>query len=185
MIEVTFKPMLAWPHEHTPDDLQRSRFTFKASWEDTLSLLDRELQHLNATDIVLGCGFRPQDIRRDGWPRGDAKHPSFPGVELSFKSDITLSPQARRGRELIRRYGSAKEALKHVHPDMGGSAEDAAAVNAAADQRRIVYATDICVLWKHNVRSIALGLESLRAVDRYGITKRGQQYAGFAGALTA
>lgn len=45
---------------------------------------------------------------------------------------------------------------------------------------RLVYATDVCEFWQHNVRSIALGLESLRAVDRYGITRKGEQYAGFA-----
>jgi hypothetical protein len=35
-----------------------------------------------------------------------------------------------------------------------------------------------------NLRAIALGLEALRAVNRYGIATTGQQYAGFA-ALTA
>jgi hypothetical protein len=44
---------------------------------------------------------------------------------------------------------------------------------------RLVYATDVCELWEHNVRAIALGLEALRAVDRHGISQRGQQYAGF------
>jgi hypothetical protein len=44
---------------------------------------------------------------------------------------------------------------------------------------RLVYATDSCEWWEHNVRSIALGLESLRAVDRFGITRRGEQYAGW------
>lgn len=44
---------------------------------------------------------------------------------------------------------------------------------------RLVYATDVCERWEHNVRSIALGLASLRAVDRYGITRRGEQYAGW------
>lgn len=34
--------------------------------------------------------------------------------------------------------------------------------------------------WKENVRAIALGLEALRRVERYGIAQRGQQYAGFA-----
>lgn len=34
--------------------------------------------------------------------------------------------------------------------------------------------------WQHNLRAIALGLEHLRAVDRYGITKRGEQYRGWA-----
>lgn len=33
--------------------------------------------------------------------------------------------------------------------------------------------------WQHNVRAIALGLEALRKVDRYGITRRGEQYAGW------
>lgn len=42
-----------------------------------------------------------------------------------------------------------------------------------------VFATDVCETWQHNLRSIALGLEALRAVSRYGITPRGEQYAGF------
>lgn len=33
--------------------------------------------------------------------------------------------------------------------------------------------------WRDNVRAVALGLEALRAVDRYGVTKRGEQYAGW------
>jgi hypothetical protein len=33
--------------------------------------------------------------------------------------------------------------------------------------------------WQDNVRAIAKGLEALRAVDRYGVTKRGEQYAGW------
>lgn len=33
--------------------------------------------------------------------------------------------------------------------------------------------------WQENVRAVALTLESLRAVDRYGATETGQQYAGF------
>lgn len=44
---------------------------------------------------------------------------------------------------------------------------------------RLIYRTDVCDYWQHNVRSIVLGLEALRAVDRYGITTSGQQYAGW------
>lgn len=33
--------------------------------------------------------------------------------------------------------------------------------------------------WQANVRAIALGLEALRAVDRYGITRSGEQYRGW------
>lgn len=41
------------------------------------------------------------------------------------------------------------------------------------------YATDTFDRWQDNLRAIALGLEALRKVDRYGITRRGEQYAGF------
>jgi hypothetical protein len=34
--------------------------------------------------------------------------------------------------------------------------------------------------WQDNLRAIALGLEALRKVERYGIAERGQQYAGYA-----
>lgn len=33
--------------------------------------------------------------------------------------------------------------------------------------------------WQANVRAIALGMEHLRAVDRYGITTHGEQYVGW------
>lgn len=33
--------------------------------------------------------------------------------------------------------------------------------------------------WQDNVRAIALGLEALRKVDRYGITRAAEQYRGF------
>ena len=33
--------------------------------------------------------------------------------------------------------------------------------------------------WQGNVRAVALGLEALRAVDRYGIAGRGEQYTGW------
>lgn len=138
MIDARFRPIVLWPHGSTPAHARRSRGTFKASWSATLDLLDRELRHLGARDITIGCGLRQQDIRNDGWPRSNAREPAHPGVELSFTTS----------------------------------------------QGRLVYATDVCERWEHNVRAIALGLEALRAVDRHGITRRGEQYAGWK-ALTA
>ena len=34
--------------------------------------------------------------------------------------------------------------------------------------------------WEHNVRAIALALEALRRVERYGVTRRHEQYKGWA-----
>jgi hypothetical protein len=55
------------------------------------------------------------------------------------------------------------------------------AIRVAFDSKHgpLTYATDRFMRWDDNVRAIALGLESLRRVDRYGITKRGEQYAGW------
>lgn len=45
---------------------------------------------------------------------------------------------------------------------------------------RLVFHTDAYDVLQSNLRAIALGLAALRAVDRYGITSTGEQYAGFA-----
>ena len=41
------------------------------------------------------------------------------------------------------------------------------------------YPCDTFTVWEDNLRAIALALEALRKVDRYGVTKRGEQYRGF------
>ena len=41
------------------------------------------------------------------------------------------------------------------------------------------YATDAYDSWQANVRAIALSLQALRAVDRYGVSRSGEQYAGW------
>jgi hypothetical protein len=41
------------------------------------------------------------------------------------------------------------------------------------------YATDAYEDWRANIRAIALSLVALRAVDRHGVSKRGEQYRGW------
>lgn len=41
------------------------------------------------------------------------------------------------------------------------------------------YPCDTFTRWEDNLRAIAKALEALRMVDRYGVTKRGEQYRGF------
>lgn len=42
------------------------------------------------------------------------------------------------------------------------------------------YPCDTFFDWQDNVRAIALALDALRRVDRYGVTKRAEQYRGWA-----
>lgn len=132
MLNATFRP-LHWVGPTTKPLGRRSRATFKATWQETLFLLDYELRQLDARDVVVEADFRDQDIRLDGWPRANAPTPKHPGVRLFFTS----------------RHGP------------------------------LMYATDRHDWWQHNVRAIALGLQALRAVDRYGITNSGEQYTGW------
>jgi hypothetical protein len=41
------------------------------------------------------------------------------------------------------------------------------------------YATDDFTTWQDNLRAVALSMEALRRVDRYGVSKRGEQYTGW------
>lgn len=48
-----------------------------------------------------------------------------------------------------------------------------------SDANDYVYPCDTFLDWRDNLRAIALALEALRKIDRYGVTRRGEQYQGF------
>lgn len=127
--DVTFRPIDTWPGELTA--VRRST-PFYSTYSQTLTLLRTELDHLDASAIVIQLALDESQIRLDGMPRAGAT-PAHPGVILAFDS----------------KHGPLK------------------------------YATDVFTHWEANVRAIALELEALRKVERYGITKRGEQYTGW------
>lgn len=55
------------------------------------------------------------------------------------------------------------------------------AVAVSFDSRHgpLRYATCEFTDWQDNLRAIALSMQALRAVDRYGVSKRGEQYRGW------
>lgn len=126
------RPYTTWPGVALPA-WKRLRARFKASWSQTVRLLERELSHLGAQRIVLEMAVDERDLRNDGWIRANAR-PHSEGVILSFHS---------------RQYGDLR------------------------------YPCDRFNDWQDNVRAIALALEALRKVDRYGVTRRGEQYTGW------
>lgn len=131
-VSVTYRPLNGtWPGEPT-SPLYQERARFKAGWSATLDLLDRELHHIGAKNIVIQLDLNESEIRNDGMPKANAR-PRSPGVVLAFDSP----------------YGPLK------------------------------YPCDQFDDWQDNARAIALALEALRKVDRYGVTKRGEQYTGW------
>lgn len=123
------RPIVSWPGAETRIP---SRSDFKASYRDTLILLDRELSMLRARHPVVQLWVKEGDIRADGELRGD-RRPMKPGVILIFDS----------------RHGQLR------------------------------YACDRFDGWHHNLRAIALALEALRKVERYGVGSGAEQYAGW------
>lgn len=131
-MKATFRPIDQWSGEPTPAWKRKSKYTFKGTYDSTLRLLDDELRHLNAAELVIQLEMGERDIRLDGMPRSNAT-PKGPAVIVSFES----------------KHGPLR------------------------------YATDVFDHWHANLRAIALGLEALRKVERYGITQRGEQYTGW------
>ncbi len=59
------------------------------------------------------------------------------------------------------------------------AAHSGVVLSFASDHGPLRYAVDRFDRWQDNLRAIALGLESLRRVDRYGMSGDGQQYRGW------
>ena len=132
MIDARFVPISECPGVLTPS-YQQKRSPFRAKYAMTLDLLETELGHLRAKDILIQAYFCREDIRNDGWPRSNAR-PQKPGVVVTFHK--------------------------------GGAA--------------MSFPCDRFDGWEDNLRAIALSLQALRMVDRYGVTGNNEQYRGFA-----
>lgn len=148
-----------WGDAETPAG-QRQRPQFTAGWDDTVRLLKREVELLGGRQVVLAIDIDPRDVRKtDGLPAARARYGSFPGARVTFDS---------RHGTLV--YGTdVYTAGGRYKP---GQLNDDGFSRSGG---RMVSMTG----WQANVRAIALSLEALRAVDRHGVTRRGQQYAGF------
>lgn len=133
------EPMPRWPH---PEKRGRRTSPFTATWQDTLDLLEHELDELGVRSAVaMRVVGKPSDVRLDGMLRTTARL-DHPGVILSFES----------------RYGPLSYPC-----DTFTSAPWRSNLSP----------------WQVNVRAVALALEALRKVDRYGVTRRGEQYTGW------
>ena len=93
------------------------------------------------------------------------------GRELSFLKATNVVIQLALKESDIRLDGLPRAQARPSHPG----------VILAFDSVHgpLKYATDTFHEWQGNLRAIALSLEALRKVDRYGVSKRGEQYTGW------
>lgn len=128
MIDARFRPL------DRPAKLPMERARFDSKYQQTLDLLETELRHLGAHSITILAGYRLEQIRNDGWPRGSASQPAHPATEVHFTSR----------------------------------------------KKQLAFKCHRFSRFEDNLRAIALSLEALRKVDRYGVSDQAQQYSGWA-----
>lgn len=62
-----------------------------AGWSKAFELLRYELAKIKATDVVVEAGYKPDQVRADGWPYSAAR-PEHHQVRISFKrGEIAMS----------------------------------------------------------------------------------------------
>lgn len=130
-------------------------------------------------------GDYPYTIRPiDHWPGERTKYPGW----SRFKAGISQTTATLR-RELSHLDATNVILQIDVTERMirvdGGLYANAAPASGAlilsfeSNVGPLQYAVDTYADWRDNLRAIALSLEALRSVDRYGVTRRGEQYAGW------
>jgi hypothetical protein len=78
---------------------------------------------------------------------------------------VAIAPQD------FRRDGRPRAGAKAEHPGV--------ILSFTTKIGKLSYPCDTFTTWPDNLRAIALALEALRKVDRYGVTSHGEQYRGF------
>lgn len=129
----------------------------------------------------------------DSWPLPDTRNRPWPPFTASYRQTeqllhhelaqigargaVVVQVVTRNGAADLRRDGALRAQAKIEHPGVRVSFE--------SKHGPLTYATDTFdgsyqrPAWQQNLRAIALGLEALRKVDRYGIARSGEQYRGW------
>lgn len=150
-MDVSFRPLPLWPHKPT----ERRR----------------EAQFKSPGRMVEGKGY-------------------VPGTRVSWNDTLALletevEALGKRGEstDVVIGIGLRESDLRLdglPRADARAPAHPGVELSFNSRYGRLTYATDVFDDWHDNVRAIAKGLEALRSVERWGVAKRGEQYAGFA-----
>lgn len=137
-----------------------------SGWEQ-LRRLDLQVRPIDKWPGVLRVGNRP-------WSRFSASLADTLELlarELRFLGAKQIVLQAAFRERDIRLDGLPRATARPDHPGLILAFE--------SKFGPLQYATDEYRDWEDNLRAIALSLEALRKVDRYGVSKRGEQYRGW------
>jgi hypothetical protein len=116
-------------------------------------------------------GTRTRERRRATFKAGYARTLVDLERELLHLGARTAVVEAECGEEDIRQDGRIRSNARMRGPGI--------IVSFQSRHGPLRYPCDTYTDWTDNLRAIVLAMEALRAVDRYGVTKRGEQYTGW------
>lgn len=128
--------------------------------------------------------FRPLEQ----WPKGWAATPSNQRRNALFRapySDTLEILEAELdylgGRSIVLQAETTDHYIRLDGQLRSGARVDGPAIILSFDAAHgsLMYPCDTFTHWTDNLRAIALALRALRAVDRYGVTRQGEQYTGW------
>lgn len=125
--------------------------------------------------------FRPIDE----WPETPTRHRQRARFDTGYDATKDLLERECRhlgAREVVIQVAISEQDIRvdGTYPKANARAAHPGVI-VAFDSKHgpLRYATDTFTQWGDNLRAIALGLEALRKVDRYGVSKDGEQYRGW------
>lgn len=119
------------------------------------------------------------------WPRAFTKTRRGGNFSASYKDTLnTLEYEIDKlgGREVVVQTAMREEDIRldgWPRANAGVPSHPGVIVSFESRQGAVTFPCDEFLGWRDNLRAIALALEALRKVDRYGVTKSGEQYAGW------
>lgn len=133
------------------------------------------------SEVLLNATFRP--IHR--WPGPETRDRRPSRFRASWKNTIDLLHRELRmlgARHVVLQMDLTERQLRLDGYPRAGARPDTPRVILSfetSDGVALSFPCDTWTDWQDNLRAIALTLEHLRAVERYGVTRRQEQYAGW------
>lgn len=126
--------------------------------------------------------LRPIEV----WPRAETKYRERSNFSSTWAqtSDVLMREcRHLKARSLVMTIDIMERDIRLTDGWLKANAKPSSPrVGVLIDRRNddaLAFYCDRYVDWQDNVRAIALSLEALRKVDRYGVTSAGEQYTGW------
>jgi hypothetical protein len=129
----------------------------------------------------MNARFVPVEV----WPgekRRGRKHSPFAGTWSNTLKTLERELMHLRARAVvIQGYFREQDIRLDGWPRAGAApTEPGVVLTFETPNGPLSFPCDTYLRWEHNLRAIALALAALRAVERYGVTRRQEQYRGWA-----